>query len=664
MICKECGAYNPDHATYCKVCAAKLTPDIKDQTSEVPAEDSQPTKRFSRPSWVVPEQTAKEEIPAKEIEPEEEQTFEEEQENDAPVVSEPEVEEETAEEPASEESVEEEPAEEEETLWMPTPVKRTRKAEPEAVAEDETENIDTDDIYNDEETLDQEDDSFEYEPTPPKRKSAKKKSNTLFTVLLIAIIVVIVCILVAGGLFLLSTNGVLKCTNSSLSSLMNCSGAQKTTNVTDPSADPNETNAPEATPANNPIDMPNETEATLEETTDENGSGIIRITVLVPAKATLTIKLPNPRMEDYVRTNSEDMAKLFAVRIDETAFYSEEPLDTPTHIYTPEISIETADGQTYSVNCPSFTREFKMLSITLTSPLANEDGTIMAAEGNVVHFEGKVNDDRGVKLTINGNETSVYADGIFVYDYTMTGSEAETITLVASKSDYVTATSEIRVEPYVFTPDPMVLEVNGDITSLRADKSGKLTITGKTLPGATLTAVSDNSTSVFCGTVNVDSEGSFSMQITMDPAFYGISKITMNASKEDAEDGTLTFVVSRSYKDKDEFVKAYNKAKSYKEVNNTITVAELLANQPVYATNNYGFRVSASVAEVMTVDGEQIVKMNILKTNETIYVHNMSSKWTPGDNVGKKYNVYGNFIGEYQDTGCIEFLGWFAKGIK
>ena len=24
MICKECGAYNPDHATYCKVCAANL----------------------------------------------------------------------------------------------------------------------------------------------------------------------------------------------------------------------------------------------------------------------------------------------------------------------------------------------------------------------------------------------------------------------------------------------------------------------------------------------------------------------------------------------------------------------------------------------------------------------------------------------------------------
>ena len=29
MICKKCGAYNPDHATFCKVCAANL----KDQTN-------------------------------------------------------------------------------------------------------------------------------------------------------------------------------------------------------------------------------------------------------------------------------------------------------------------------------------------------------------------------------------------------------------------------------------------------------------------------------------------------------------------------------------------------------------------------------------------------------------------------------------------------------
>ena len=91
---------------------------------------------------------------------------------------------------------------------------------------------------------------------------------------------------------------------------------------------------------------------------------------------------------------------------------------------------------------------------------------------------------------------------------------------------------------------------------------------------------------------------------------------------------------------------------------------ELLANQSVYASNNYGFRITATVAEIINNDGDMIVKMTVNKTNETIYVHNLSTKWTPADNVGKKYNVYGNFVGTYSDTGCAEFIGWFAIGVK
>ena len=58
MICKECGAYNPDHATYCKVCAASLKsePEAVNTPAE-PEEEQQPTKRFSRPSWVMSENT-------------------------------------------------------------------------------------------------------------------------------------------------------------------------------------------------------------------------------------------------------------------------------------------------------------------------------------------------------------------------------------------------------------------------------------------------------------------------------------------------------------------------------------------------------------------------------------------------------------------------------
>ena len=74
-----------------------------------------------------------------------------------------------------------------------------------------------------------------------------------------------------------------------------------------------------------------------------------------------------------------------------------------------------------------------------------------------------------------------------------------------------------------------------------------------------------------------------------------------------------------------------------------------------------GFRITATVVEVITIDGDTIVKMTMNKTNETVYVHNLSDRWTPGDNIGAKYNIYGNFVGTYTDTGCCEFYGWFAK---
>ena len=656
MICKECGAYNPDHATYCKVCAANLKGEPVAETPEIPEEDLQPTKRFSRPSWVVPEQTKqtseaieeKEEIEEEPVEAASEEVVE------TPVQA-------PAEEPEPEKT-EEEPEEE---LWTPTPAKRVvnhpeaedEEDDSEDAADDEDDANENEDVYNEEETLEPDDDSFEYEPTPPKRKAKKKKGNTLFTILLIAIIVVIVCILVAGGLLLLSTNGVLKCTGSSISALTNCTGAKKSNANT--TALPDE---PDATPANN-SKQPNETEATLEEYIDEtSGADMVAITLLVPSKATVTIDFPH--QPDWVKTNTDDVAKLYMPKIPAEVFYTNEPLETSTQVFQPKISVETESGEVYDVNCPSFTRNFSPLSITLTAPIANEDGTIMAAEGNVLHIEGKVNEDTNVKLMINDIETRVYEGGVFMYDYTMTGSEAEDITLTASKNNYVTATTQIHVDPYVFVPEKMTLEVKDDIASLRADKSGKLTVTGTTLPGATLTATSDNQSSVFCGTVTVDAEGKFSFQVTMDPSFYGVSTITLDATKEGAEDGSTKFVVSRAYKDKEEFVKAYNKTKTYKEINSSITIDELLANPTVYATNNYGYRIIATVQEVIENEGSTYVKMTIAKTNETVYVKNMSAKWQPKDNIGQKYRIYCNYVGTYLDTGCVEMLGWFCYKSK
>ena len=629
MICKECGAYNPDHATYCKVCAANLKGNPVEEEPVQPEEDLQPTKRFSRPSWVVPEQVhtpVEAEAPAKEeAEPAAEPI--------RPTVQEPVFE---ADEP-------EEPVEEEEApVWTPTPASLHAESDDEDEPdEDEEESEDEEEpVYNDEEAL-EDDDSFEYEPTPPKRRTQKKKSSPLFTVLLIAIIVVIVAILVVLALMLFNKNN----DAGSFLSKLNCTGAERA--VTDTTPAPDETKAPE-------VDATN---ATITDRINDEGTKQNVITVLVPSKATVTFVCPH--QEDKVIQNESDHDTSYAVAFDEGIFYPNTPLDTAEYTATPEIYITREDGSTYQINCPSISYTFPPLSITLTAPEAREDGTYMAPENNVVHFEGKISEDLST-LLVNGEEKPVYEGGIIDFDYTMSSDAAETVTLVASKNNFVSTSTEIEINPYVFIPDPMVLEVKKDLASLRADNSGKLTVTGTTLPGATLTATSDNTSNVLCGTVTVDGEGHFSFGVTMDPSFYGMSTITLTATKEGADDGTETFVVTRSYADKNAFIKALN----YMEIPKHITIQEMLANPTQFATNAYGFRVTATVSEIITDGDESIIKMTVNKSNETIYVHNLSTKWAPADNIGKKYNVYGNYVGTYQDTGCIEFYGWFAQTAK
>ncbi len=56
MVCKECGAYNAEHLTHCRVCAAKLREDdileTNQETDEKMSENFRPSRRFAEaPKW-------------------------------------------------------------------------------------------------------------------------------------------------------------------------------------------------------------------------------------------------------------------------------------------------------------------------------------------------------------------------------------------------------------------------------------------------------------------------------------------------------------------------------------------------------------------------------------------------------------------------------------
>ena len=594
MICKECGAYNPDHATFCKVCAASL----KEDTAPNPVEEEpQPVKRFSRPSWMAPEQPEAVKEPVKDT---------------AEAIDEAEEAEEVVEEAVKPDKTV--PAQEEETpvpIW--SPARSRMRPEPNDIDEEEEETQEpeeseeeADSIYNDEEALEDDDGTFEYEPTPPKRKQSKKKNNTMFTVLLIAIIVVIVGILVLGGYWLLKNQ-------------LNCGKSpEKAPDAEQTSSQTGEQSNTPVEPATTEAPALDAKTAQLQEMVDDKGNDVIAITVVIPANSTVEIYFPN--QPDYSFTNSEAKDLTRKVKIPVEVFYPNTPLDEPTVVFQPDITIKNADGSSYKVNCPTFTRTFPKLEITVTEPIPEGDEPFMAPENNVISLQGVISDPTA-EVSINGVVTVVYVGGKFMYDYkfadTATEDTVDTITITATKNNCVGDTKEIKVHAYKFIPDPMKLEVRNEGKSLRTDKSGKLTVTGTTLPGATLEAISDNVTNVYCGSVAVDAEGNFSFQISTEESFYGTSVITLNADGKEigADNGSTSFRILKVWADKDAFVKYYTKTKTYIQ---TPKIDDLLANESQYASNTYGYRIAARVVETITIDGETIVKMTNNKTNETI----------------------------------------------
>lgn len=714
MICKECGAYNPDHATYCKVCAASLKEDSTDSAVSETVDESRPTRTFVRPSWTVPSYTKPfskpepektETLPLDEEELFEEQNpdlgkddekesvdlFEESLPEEEQVAETEPVEEKTAKEPKkhfagsprfvrketqkpekekedeekvafskpeepdeAEETVEEEIPEEEPVY---TPAKRVRHAPIHLDDEDEDEENEDEDKDEDgdaEFSDEQEDDSYEYEPTPPKRNKKGNASGPLFWILLSAIIVVILCIIAAGVLMIMQSGG----------KKISCAGAdagQKTNHSqTQTQTLPNQEQAGQNEPAveTNPYDVE------MEEGFNDEGRECVIYNIVVPAHGVVTIVLPSQGEQTY--PSSYDTPVVYSLTVPKSAYYPNVPLDDPSYEVHPEIYLTESDGTARALSVPSFTLTFPSLTIDLEKPALNEEGHVMANKDNIVPISGHLNqDDLDVKLYMNDEPVTVYSEGLFMPDYIMTSDEPVTVVLRAEKANWVSVSTEFVVDPYVYTPDKMILTVTNDrVTELKSDKTGKITVRGQTLPNATLTASSDVPSKVVCGSVSVDGEGNFTFGIALDSTFYGIANITINAEKEDAEDGSLTFKIYRTYADRQAFVKGYNKTKSYKEIGSSkkyLTISSLMANSATYAGADYGFRLTAKVVEVaLNEEGYQVVRMTLAGSGETVYVINLSEKWTPENNIGGSYNLYGNFLGTYEDGTSPYFAVFFA----
>ena len=695
MICKKCGAYKPDHATFCKVCAANL----KDQTDadeavqaadaeEVVEKELRPRRgNVKAPDFSAAHRASTVKPPKKVEEPEEDEDLEEDYDDEeeeevkpakkplfsrtaAPakkrrVVDEEEEDDEDEDEDDydDDEDVKKLESEPKTTRFARSSSKKKRVIEEEDDDDDEDEEDDgyDDDSYDD----DEEDDGYEeYEPTPPRRKKSSQNRGrkggsdfnivTILIVCLLAILLIIVGIVafcnIKGGDTKAKLPGFLQ---------FNCAGkkAATVTNV------PTQANVPADNQNTEPVDAPvtgtpvDYSVTHLEEIIDGEGIPCITISMTARPGDTVTIVLPN--QDDFVQPNNEATDQPYLLTIPKSCFFPNTPLSDSVYTVTPEILVTHADGTQESLQVDSFDITFPTLQLEVTEPAQAdipEEG-IMAGEGNELPIKGKV-DDHTVTVTINGQPVAIYEGGNFEYTYTLSGDEAETVLVEANKANCVSVSQSFTVTPYVFVPEQMPLTVETAVDKLRADKNNKVTVTGKTAPGATLTATpaAEYMSSVACGSPTVDAEGNYSFDVTFGKDYYGIATITIHAKKDGYEEGETSCNVSRMYADRAKAIAGYNKTNSFHEVPTGYAFAKVMENP----TDSGLYRF---VGKILEVDAETGVITFEAKTSykETIkiYVLNAVANWDATKKVGKPFKLYCTLNGLYTDGTSLYVTAWF-----
>lgn len=695
MICKKCGAYNPDHATFCKVCAANL----KDQTDtdeavlaadaeEVVEKELRPRRgNVKAPDFSAARRASTVKPPKKVEEPEEDEDLEEDYDDEeeeevkpakkplfsrtaAPakkrrVVDEEEEDDDDEDEDDydDDEDVKKLESEPKTTRFARSSSKKKRVIEEEDDDDDEDEEDDgyDDDSYDD----DEEDDGYEeYEPTPPRRKKSSQNRGrkggsdfnivTILIVCLLAILLIIVGIVafcnIKGGDTKAKLPGFLQ---------FNCAGkkAATVTNV------PTQANVPADNQNTEPVDAPvtgtpvDYSVTHLEEIIDGEGIPCITISMTARPGDTVTIVLPN--QDDFVQPNNEATDQPYLLTIPKSCFFPNTPLSDSVYTVTPEILVTHADGTQESLQVDSFDITFPTLQLEVTEPAQAdipEEG-IMAGEGNELPIKGKV-DDHTVTVTINGQPVAIYEGGNFEYTYTLSGDEAETVLVEANKANCVSVSQSFTVTPYVFVPEQMPLTVETAVDKLRADKNNKVTVTGKTAPGATLTATpaAEYMSSVACGSPTVDAEGNYSFDVTFGKDYYGIATITIHAKKDGYEEGETSCNVSRMYADRAKAIAGYNKTNSFHEVPTGYAFAKVMENP----TDSGLYRF---VGKILEVDAETGVITFEAKTSykETIkiYVLNAVANWDATKKVGKPFKLYCTLNGLYTDGTSLYVTAWF-----
>ena len=675
MVCKECGAYNAEHLTHCRVCAAKLK-DTEPAAGQAAQDAGRPTRKFAQaPTWpkqafegasAVPEtpaeQPEKEQPAASKAEPapkaapaapkaepaapkpepaapkaapaapkaEEAKRFcvncGKQLIADAPfcaycgarvdAAAAPKA------EPAPAQKVEVAPAEESEAPASRMNAasrrfgKRAEKA-PQPPKEDYA------DLYADDvdDEFDDEYDDNGYEDEEDVTPAKGGKGSTILFWSLIGVLVVLI-----GGLgwYIVSKNGGF---NAVVSNLFG--GGAVTT--TPPLGEDGTTPDPNATVTVNGMS------ASIEAATVQGGEGF-RITISAPTGSLVHIITEAPLEKDTVEITQGDQIVL---EVPKTVFLPYDYSDTESVSVTPQIEVTKPDGSVTPLSVPAVTVPLDRLNLTITEPATLT--VEQKADNGAITIAGTV-DDHTVEVLVNDTAVPVYEGGQFQTEVvpTVDPENGGEIVVTARKINAVTATQTIVVTPYVVKD--MTLTVTSDITKLRAEKDS-VTVDGTVTAGATV-KVTSTSDKVTCGETIVTANGTFSCPVTIsEDGFY---ELTITGTLEGYNEGTATCIVERAPANSGTF-----------RSNSTNLTSAVYGKMVDGTTTSGNFVFTGKIKEIVSTSPYTIVKVEVPNVGE-IMVCNRSLKNTlASDDINKNKQIAGAYAGLYPDTELPYIWGWF-----
>lgn len=364
-------------------------------------------------------------------------------------------------------------------------------------------------------------------------------------------------------------------------------------------------------------------DAVVEASKTDDGQPAYAITIYARNGSTVRFTAGTTQ-KDFPVTNGK-----IGVRIAEAMWIPQEPVDSSPVQVTPDFKVISEDGTTTQVEMDPIPITVPSLTMTITSPQS----------ANVTTDSGKIQvtgtlSDPGAMAYINDQECTVDADGNFNGTYSLTQTGVQTVSIEGRKAGFVTAKSTLTVDSSAEATTIALAEG----ATLRGSAES-FTVNGTMESGSTITvtgdvvgeAVVDSAAGTFSFTANTPEVGKYSAVVTATK--NGVSS-TKEFHLEHAPD-----------------------LDTYAQGAHAMDYARIVAAP----THSQAYKCVGTIEEIIQ-DGETILaKMDVGSGNLIVFEYhpNYPSAATVAVGDGKTYSVFAYPNGKHEASGLPLMYAWF-----